>query len=146
MLADDNIIGHGKKDFEWTYAFFSRILEEGIKKTFWAQSSILFGEDRELIRLAARSGLKLLFVGLESVNSATLKSYTKSINLDQLQKNRTQELIARIRKGGIAILGSFVVGGDKDERSVFHSTLEFIKSSRIDVVQITKPTPLPGTQ
>lgn len=146
MLADDNIIGHGQKDLEWTHAFFSRILEERIKKIFWAQASILFGEDRELIRLAARSGLRLLFIGLESVNSATLQSYRKSINLNIIQQNRTNEMIAGIRKGGIAILGSFVIGGDKDERSVFHSTLEFIKSSRIDVVQITKPTPLPGTQ
>ena len=30
--------------------------------------------------------------------------------------------------------------------SVFQSTLEFIESSHIDVIQITKLTPLPGTQ
>ena len=66
LLVDDNIIGHGKQDLEWTHAFFSKILEKGIKKIFFAQSSILFGEDPELIRLASRAGLKIVFIGMES--------------------------------------------------------------------------------
>jgi len=146
LLVDDNIIGHGKKDLEWTRAFFSRILEKGIKKVFIAQASILFGEDPELVRLAARAGLKIVFVGMESINPNTLKSYGKSINLKRFQQNRYKELITRIRKAGIAFLGAFVLGSDEDDHSVFHSTLKFIKSSHIDVLQITKLTPLPGTQ
>jgi len=146
MLVDDNIIGYGKKDLEWTHAFFSRILEKGIKKIFFAQASILFGEDRDLLRLAARAGLKIVFTGLESLNPRTLQSYQKPINLDRLDQGRYKELITRIRKEGIAFYGAFMLGSDEDNRSVFHSTLEFIKSSHIDVLQITKPTPLPGTE
>jgi len=146
LLVDDNIIGHGKQDLEWTHAFFSKILEKGIKKIFFAQSSILFGEDPELIRVASRAGLKIVFIGMESINPKTLQSYGKSINLKRLQQNRYQELINRIRKEGIAFLGAFVLGSDEDNPSVFHSTLKFVKSSHIDVLQITKPTPLPGTQ
>ena len=146
MITDDNIIGHGKADLEWTRNFFLRILEKGIKKIFFAQSSIIFGEDPELIRLASRAGLKIVFIGMESINPETLKSYGKNINLKRLQQSRYQELINRIRKGGIAFLGAFVLGSDEDYLSVFDSTLKFIKSSHIDVLQITKPTPLPGTQ
>ena len=146
MLADYNIIGYGKKDLEWTHAFFSRILEKGIKKIFFAQASILFGEDSELVRLAAKAGLKIVFTGLESINPKTLQSYRKSINLERLNHGRYKELITRIRKEGIAFYGAFMLGSDKDDRSVFHSTLEFVKSSHIDVLQITKPTPLPGTE
>ena len=146
MLADDNIIGYGKKDLEWTHAFFSRILEKGIKKIFFAQASIIFGEDRELVRLAAKAGLKIVFTGLESINPRTLQSYRKGINLERLNHGRYKELITRIRKEGIAFYGAFMLGSDEDDHSVFHSTLEFIKSSHIDVLQITKPTPLPGTQ
>ena len=146
MLTDDNIIGHGPKDRDWAYAFFSKIVEKGIKKYFFAQASILFGEDRELIRMAAKAGVKIIFIGIESINASTLKSYRKELNLRELNYNRYLELIHNIRKEGIALLGAFVLGGDDDDRTVFHSTLEFIKSSGIDVVQITKPTPLPGTQ
>jgi radical SAM superfamily enzyme YgiQ (UPF0313 family) len=146
LITDDNIIGHGEKDLEWTHAFFSRILGKGIKKIFFAQSSILLGEDPELIRLASRAGLKIVFIGMESINPKALKSYNKIINLNRLQQNRYIELVNRIRKGGIAFLGAFVLGGDEDNLSSFHHTLKFINSSHVDVLQITKPTPLPGTQ
>lgn len=146
LLADDNIIGYGKGDLEWTRAFFSRILEKGIKKVFMAQASILFGEDRSLVRLAAKAGLKIVFVGMESINANSLQSYGKAINLKRLEQGRYKELISVIRKEGIVFLGAFVLGSDEEDRSVFHSTLEFIKSSHIDVLQATKLTPLPGTR
>jgi len=146
MITDDNIIGHGKEDVEWTRAFFNRILKKGIKKIFFAQSSILLAEDPELIRLASRAGLKIVFIGMESINPNVLKSYKKTINLDRLQQKRYIELVKRIRNGGIAFLGAFVIGSDEDKLSSFHHTLNFINSSHMDVLQITKPTPLPGTQ
>jgi len=144
-LTDDNLIGFGKKDIEWTYSFFSRILQKGIKKYFFTQASILFGEDRELIRLASRAGLKVVFIGIESVNPKTLQSYQKNINLDRIHHGKYEELISNIHKEGIVVLGAFVLGSDEDDISVFDSTLKFIKSSHIDVIQTTKLTPLPGT-
>ena len=146
VITDDNIIGYGQKDRDWAYAFFSRIVEEGIKKYFFTNTTILFGEDRELIHVAARAGLKIVFIGIESINPKTLKSYRKEHNLRELSHDRYLKLIHNIRKGGIAVLGAFVVGGDDDDKTVFHPTLEFIKSSGIDVLQMSKPTPLPGTQ
>jgi len=146
LITDDNIIGYSKEDKAWAKAFFSRIIEKGIKKYFFTQASILFGEDTELIRLAAKAGVKIILIGLESINSATLKSYQKNINLVQLRQNKYYELIARIRKSGIVLIGAFVLGSDDEDISIFQSTLDFIESSRIDVLQITKLTPLPGTQ
>jgi len=106
----------------------------------------LLGENPDLVRLAARAGLKIVLTGVESINPATLESYRKGINLRRLNQNRYAELIGRIRKGGIAFLGAFVIGSDLDDRRVFDSTLDFIQSSHIDVIQVTKPTPLPGTR
>jgi radical SAM superfamily enzyme YgiQ (UPF0313 family) len=146
MLTDDNIIGYSKEDRDWARIFFSRIIEKGIKKTFFAQASIQFGEDRELIRIAAKGGLRILFIGLESVNPGSLKSYHKGINLQRLEQDNYHESISTIRSAGIAVIGAFVLGCDADDIAVFHSTLEFVRSSGIDVLQITKPTPLPGTQ
>jgi radical SAM superfamily enzyme YgiQ (UPF0313 family) len=146
MITDDNIIGYSKEDKDWARIFFSRIIEKGIKKNFFVQASIQFGEDRELIRLAAKGGVKVLFIGLESVKPETLRSYQKGLNLKRLQNNKYYELITRIRKEGIAVIGAFVVGGDDEDISIFQTTLDFIQSSHIDILQITKPTPLPGTQ
>jgi radical SAM superfamily enzyme YgiQ (UPF0313 family) len=146
MIADDNIIGFSQEDRDWTKVFFARIIEKGIRKNFFVQASIQFGEDRELIRMAARGGVKILFIGLESVKPETLRLYQKGFNLKRLQQDKYHELILRIRKAGIALIGAFVVGGDGEDISIFDTTLEFIKTSGIDILQITKPTPLPGTQ
>jgi len=146
MLTDDNLFGYGKKDREWTRAFFTQILDKGIKKTFFGQTSILLGKDPELARLAARAGLKIVLIGIESVNSKTLESYGKHSSIRCFNPNQCKEMITNIRKAGIAVLGAFVLGSDEDDHTVFHSTLEFIKSAHIDVLQTTKPTPLPGTR
>jgi radical SAM superfamily enzyme YgiQ (UPF0313 family) len=146
MITDDNIIGFSQKDKDWARIFFSQIIEKGIKKIFFVQASIQFGEDHELIRLAAKAGVKILFVGLESVKAETLRSYQKGLNLKRLQNNKYHDLISKIRKAGIAVIGAFVVGGDDEDISIFQTTLDFIQSSHIDILQITKPTPLPGTQ
>jgi radical SAM superfamily enzyme YgiQ (UPF0313 family) len=146
MLTDDNIIGHTDEDKAWAKVFFTRIREKGIKKYFFAQGSIQFGEDQELIDLAAKGGLKILFIGIESVNPETLKSYKKTLNLKRLLNDKYYEHIDNIRRGGIAVLGAFLLGNDDDSLSSFDATLEFIKSSHLDIIQITKPTPLPGTQ
>jgi hypothetical protein len=65
--------------------------------------------------------------------------------MEHLRHKRYKELIENIRKSGIAVLGAFLLGGDDDDRSVFHHTLKFAREARIDVLQVTKPTPLPGT-
>jgi radical SAM superfamily enzyme YgiQ (UPF0313 family) len=146
MISDDNLIGYSKADREWAKVFFSRIIEKGIKKIFLVQSSIQFGEDLELIRLASRGGLRVLIIGLESVNPDSLKSYKKGVNLKRLQQDLYHKSISGIRAEGIAVFGAFVVGCDDDDISIFDKTLEFVESAHLDVLQVTKPTPLPGTQ
>ena len=146
MITDDNIIGYSKEDSAWAKAFFANIVEKGIKKYFFAQASIQFGEDREMIRIASRAGLRIVFIGIESVNPKSLKSYQKGINLKRLQQDKYHALISRTRRAGIAVIGAFVLGGDEEDISIFDSTLKFVESTGIDVLQITKPTPLPGTQ
>jgi radical SAM superfamily enzyme YgiQ (UPF0313 family) len=146
MITDDNIIGYSDKDKEWAKRFFNRVIKENIKKNFFVQASIQFGEDKELISLAAQGGVKVLFCGIESVNTESLKSYDKAINLKRLKENSYLTFISNIRSSGIAVLGAFVLGGDEDDVSIFDTTLGFIKSSGIDILQVTKPTPLPGTQ
>lgn len=144
FFVDDNILGYGDK--EWLYDFFERIVRQNIKKYMFAQTSIKFGEDRELIHLARRAGLRLVFVGMESINYGSLKAYNKNLNAAYTKDNRMIEMITNIRKGGIAFMGAFLMGSDQDRVEDFKDTLDFLHASRIDVLQMTKPTPLPGTR
>jgi radical SAM superfamily enzyme YgiQ (UPF0313 family) len=146
FLIDDNILGFNKEDRNWLFEFFKRVQKLKPKKYFLAQSSIQIGEDPELLRLANKAGVKTLFVGMESVEGQALESFNKILNASMLKKNKYYELIKTIRKCGIGVLGAFILGGDTDTISSFKTTYDFILKSGIDVVQMTKPTPLPGTK
>ncbi|MDD3991593.1 MAG: radical SAM protein [Desulfobacteraceae bacterium] len=146
MIADDNLVGYGRTDREWASEFFKTILRRKIKKYFFVQASLQIGEDKELLKLAAAAGVRILFVGMESINPATLAGYNKSVNLQQIEQGQYQVLIKNIRRSGIACLGAFMIGGDHEDARVFDDTLKFIQSACIDILQLTKPTPLPGTR
>ena len=146
LISDDNIIGYGREDKEWAWAFFERIIKEGIHKHLFAQTSLVFGEDKDLAKLAFRAGLKVVLVGMESVNPDTLKSFKKNVNLRQLLQHQYKKLVGNIRNAGIVFLGAFMIGSDQDNLATFDKTLQFIKDARIDVLQMTKTTPLPGTR
>ena len=98
MIADDNIIGFSQEDRDWTKVFFARIIEKGIRKNFFVEASIQFGEDRELIRMAARGGVRILFIGLESVKPETLSLYQKGFNLKRLRQDKPQHKSCTSRK------------------------------------------------
>lgn len=146
LLVDDNIVGYGRKDAQWTRQFFSEIIRRRIKKIFFAQVSLNFGEDPALAKLAQRAGLRVVLVGMESINPRTLKSFNKQLNLKRFEEDRYHKLIQTIRRSGIAFLGAFMLGSDEDTRDLFPATLEFINQTGIDILQLTKPTPLPGTR
>lgn len=146
MIMDDNIIGYGEKDKAWARSFFSSIIQNRINKYFLIQATLQFGEDQALLKLAARAGVRIVLIGMESVNPKSLKAFNKRMNLKQFQHDQYHQLISNIRRAGILVLGAFIVGGDDDNISIFKHTLDFINESHIDILQLSKPTPLPGTK
>lgn len=144
LILDDNILGYGDKS--WLYEFFSAIIKNKIKKYFYAQTSMKFGEDKKLVKLAYKAGLRVVLVGIESLVSETLEGFHKNLNASYVTNNRYFELIENIRRSGVAVLGCFMFGSDHDSLSTIRETLNFIKKSHIDILQVTKPTPLPGTK
>ncbi|HQL00538.1 MAG TPA: radical SAM protein [Smithellaceae bacterium] len=153
IILDDNILGHEVKDSRgnpigkaWLRAFFEAVIKNKIRKYFYVQASMKFGEDVGLLQLAYRAGVRLALVGIESIEEASLKAYCKNLNASYARRNCFLELISNIRKSGIAIVGCFILGSDTDTKASFGRTLDFIRESGIDIIQVTKPTPLPGTR
>ena len=73
MILDDNIIGHPT----YSKTLFKAMIPLGVK---WVgQASLSFVKDEELMRLAALSGCKALFLGLESVSESQLKHMRKTL-------------------------------------------------------------------
>ena len=93
ILWDDNLA----IDREYAKALFRAI--EPHKKWWSCQASIHAGEDEEFLELAARSGCKQLFIGLELISQASMNDVQKGFNV----VDQYLTIIQRIHSFGIAV-------------------------------------------
>uniref|UniRef100_A0A7V3RGP6 B12-binding domain-containing radical SAM protein n=1 Tax=candidate division WOR-3 bacterium TaxID=2052148 RepID=A0A7V3RGP6_UNCW3 len=135
-FSDDNIFGNRI----YARKLFNALKYEGV--IWMAQSSINIADDPELLHLAARSGCKGLFIGLESADAESLAQMQKGFQKPQKYK----DYIARLHDEGIGVMGAFVLGNDNEDESIFEKTLEFAKKIKLDLAQFSILTPYPGTK
>jgi radical SAM superfamily enzyme YgiQ (UPF0313 family) len=145
FFVDDNIIGFGKEDEERAIALFKLMIERRVKKDWFCQASINFADNEEVLEYAAKSGCRMVFLGLEAEDTGALKGVNKRLNL-KIGVDAYEETFRRINKHGIAVLGAFIYGLDGDTPEKLHQRTNFILKSGIDAMQVTYLTPLPGTE
>jgi radical SAM superfamily enzyme YgiQ (UPF0313 family) len=137
MFLDDNIIGHPKYAKELFRAL------KPLKINWVGQASVsLLVSDDELMKLAAESGCKVLFFGIESVSEEQLKSMRKAIK----EIENLEAAFKKIKKMGILIHASMVFGFDNDTKKIFRETVSFLKRNKISTVSFNVLTPYPGTK
>ena len=136
FFVDDNICGYPK----YAKELFKALIP--LKVKWFGQASIVVAKNRELLRLAAKSGCLSLFIGFESVSPSSLKEVGKSMNKVEDYK----ESIKIIHSYGIGIIGAFIFGFDSDKESVFDETISFIDNTQIELASLSILTPLPGTR
>jgi radical SAM superfamily enzyme YgiQ (UPF0313 family) len=134
-FLDDNIVGNRA----YAKELFRALIP--LKITWLAQASLTMADDDELLTLMAKSGCKGVFIGLESVTPEGLAEVNKRYQKASLMS----EKIKKIHDHGILIEGSFILGLDTDDRSVFEQTLAFAKDNKLDVASWGVLTPYPGT-
>lgn len=144
MFVDDNIVGYNKLARDHAKSIFRGMIERGIKKDWFCQASINFGNDDELLSLAAQAGCRLVFIGIESEKIDALKSMNKRSNLKAGVDNY-EKIFERIQSHGISVLGSFIFGLDTDTLSDLKDRREYILNSSVNAAQVSILTPFPGT-
>jgi radical SAM superfamily enzyme YgiQ (UPF0313 family) len=145
FFVDDNIIGFGKEDEERAIALFKGMIKRGIKKDWFCQASINFANNEEVLEYAAKSGCRMVFLGLEAEKTDALEEVNKRLNL-KIGVGAYEETFSRINRRGIGVLGAFIYGMDNDTPEKLHQRTNYILNSGIDVMQVTYLTPLPGTK
>ena len=103
--------------------------------------NIARSENEDLLKLAAESGCRFLFVGFESVDQSSIDETGKKVNKPEMYL----EAVKLFHKYGITVLGAFVFGFDSEDNNIFERTVDFTKRIRLDLAQFTVLTPLPGT-
>jgi len=135
FFADDNIAG----DFSYAKKLFEELIPLNIK---WVgASSLPIAKNEKLLKLAAESGCKGLFIGFESLSQNALKEVHKAYKVEEYER-----LIKKIHDHGIIIQGAFIFGFDNDDKTVFKKTVDFCYRNDIEIAQFTTLTPLPGTK
>jgi radical SAM superfamily enzyme YgiQ (UPF0313 family) len=135
VFWDDNISGDPRYLKE-----LCRAIAPFGKKWLAAAAANVAGDD-EVLRLMERSGCAGLFIGLESINSASLQNVHKYHN----QVSKYREMMTKLHDHGIGVTGAFVFGFDQDDGTVFDRTLEFALGIDLDCMTPGIFTPLPGT-
>ncbi len=137
MFLDDNIIGQP------TYAkeLFRAIKPLKIKWVGQASISLLV-RDTELMELAAESGCKALFLGIESVSEIQLKTMHKAIK----ETTQLQSALKKIREMGILIHASMIFGFDTDTKEIFNETVNFLIKNKVCTASFNILTPYFGTK
>jgi len=144
-FVDDNITGYSKASEKHAQELFEGMIRRGLKKEWFAQASLNISQNPELLKLAARSGCKMLLIGIEAENENALRDTNKHVNLT-LGTKTYKHAFRTIHQAGIAVLGAFIYGMDSDTPSSLQARTKFIVHSSVDVVQASAITPLPGTR
>jgi len=98
-------------------------------------------EQPRVLEKAVRSGLRSLFVGFETVNSANLHDQRKYQNIGR----DYAEAVRRLHDLGVMVNGSFVFGMDHDGPDVFDRTVEWAVEHGIETATYHILTPYPDT-
>lgn len=135
IFWDDNIAA----DPEYAKELFKEI--RPYKKWWSSQTSIHAGWNDELLELAANSGCKQLFLGLESVSQGSLDRANKSFN----KVEDYYKIIKRIHSYGISVQVGIIFGFDEDDKSIFGKTINFLENAGVQNATFNILTPYPGT-
>ncbi len=135
IFWDDNIAA----DLEYAKGLFRAIAP--YRKWWSSQASIHAGRDDEFLELAARSGCKQLFLGLESISQQSVTEVNKRFN-------RTEDylrIVERIHSHGIAVQAGIIFGFDHDAPEIFEGTVRFLEEAGVQNATFNILTPFPGT-
>jgi radical SAM superfamily enzyme YgiQ (UPF0313 family) len=134
-FIDDNI----GVDWDYCTQLWEALIPEKIR--WMSQCSLHIADHAEMLKLAHRSGCRLLSFGVETTSEASLAEHGKAWN----RPARYGEAIASIRRHGIEVSTEMIIGMDGDSDTVFESTYSFIMDNRIAVPRVHIMTPIPGT-
>jgi radical SAM superfamily enzyme YgiQ (UPF0313 family) len=134
-FLDDHLFG----DRRFAQALFDGM--RGMGRLWQAAGTVNAVMTPGLLERAVDAGLRSLFVGFETLNSANLREQRKYQNLHR----DYAAAIRRLHDLGVMINGSFVFGMDDDDSSVFERTVDWAIDQGIETATFHILTPYPGT-
>jgi radical SAM superfamily enzyme YgiQ (UPF0313 family) len=106
------------------------------------QMSINAAHDEDLLAQLAASGCQGVLIGFESLNEDNLRAMNKRFNT---MRGGYAAALAKLRRHGIRVYGTFVFGYDHDTLPAFDEAVDFAIEQRMYIAAFNHLTPFPGT-
>ncbi|HWV57066.1 MAG TPA: radical SAM protein, partial [Longimicrobiales bacterium] len=135
IFIDLNLIS----DRDYATRLFEALIP--LRVRWFGLSTTLIARDPELLALAARSGCTGLLIGFESIVRGSLRESRKGFN----SPDAYADIVARLHRHGITVMGCFTFGMEHDTPDVFLATARFAIEAGIDLPRFAIVTPFPGT-
>jgi len=136
FFVDDNITSNMDQAKE----FFRALIP--LKIRWVSQASINAAHDEEFLRLIKASGCEGLLIGFETLDPENLRRMRKSFNM---MAGGYEKALANLRRHGIRLYATFILGYDGDNGDTLRETLAFAQRHRFYIVAFNHLTPFPGT-
>jgi radical SAM superfamily enzyme YgiQ (UPF0313 family) len=143
LFVDDNLVGTRRDHIAYAKDLFRAMIRERLTRPWICQATINFGDDGEMLDLAARAGCLGVFIGFESPTVEGLMALHKKFNLRNGRDFRAS--VRRIQRHGITVMGSFILGIDTDRPGIGATIAHAAEDYRLDMADVQILTPLPGT-
>jgi anaerobic magnesium-protoporphyrin IX monomethyl ester cyclase len=136
-FMDDNFTLNPKRVLD----FADELDNREFNISWWCFSRVdTMANNESLVKRMAESGARTVFLGLESSNEEVLLKYGKRINTNQIK-----QAISLLKKYGIDIYGSFIIGAFHETKNMIRQTIRFAKKLKLQTAQFSILTPYPGT-
>lgn len=124
-LADDNFTVYRKRTKSLLTAINQWNGGSGRERvSLITQASIDIARDDDILALCAESGLKTLFIGLETINQDSLVECNKRQNVALKMSDQVEKIVSH----GISIEAGLVVGFDHDQTDIFERQFNFAEN------------------
>ncbi len=106
----------------------------------WSCNARVTSMTPDLAKLMARAGCWQMAFGIESGSQRILDLIDKRTTIEAIEN-----AVRWTKAAGIRVKGLFILGHPSETREEMESTLQFAMRLKLDLFQITKFTPLPGS-
>ncbi|MFX0071015.1 MAG: B12-binding domain-containing radical SAM protein [Candidatus Hermodarchaeota archaeon] len=127
-----------------TKKILDSIIKSGIPNNFYfsCQSRVdTLYRNPWLIDLMHKAGMRMVFLGIESVHQQSLDAMNKR----NLTPAKTRKVVSMLQDRGISIFGGIIIGFPGETKTMVRQTIQFAKSLKMTCVQFTPITAFPGT-
>jgi radical SAM superfamily enzyme YgiQ (UPF0313 family) len=155
FIIDDNFIGNidqrsGKNELRESIDVIATWQEKhNYPYDFFVQCSLEIADHDDILKKMVHCGINMMFVGIESLDPMTLKTYNKHHNISHEQcfpiSNTSNDSfidyqVAKVRKLqeiGMGVFAGLMSGFDEDNKSSIDNQIKFMRLANIPIAGIT---------